>query len=86
MRGDTLISRQSAALLEAVGLEELIAEDVAGFAEITAELARDADRLEELARTLRGRMRASPLFDPRGLAQALEAAYRELWRRRMETA
>jgi protein O-GlcNAc transferase len=85
MRGDTLISRQSSALLDAIGLGELVAANVEEFAMIAADFSRDAARLDELAATLRGRMRASPLFDAKGLAQALEATYRSLWRRWMET-
>lgn len=51
-----------------------------------AALARDAlsrgpaSRLAGLRRTLRDRMRASPLADYLGPTRRLEAAYREMWR------
>ncbi|MGZ5041547.1 MAG: O-linked N-acetylglucosamine transferase, SPINDLY family protein [Usitatibacter sp.] len=84
MRGDTLISRQTAALLRAVDREEWVACDREGFASIAAGLVAEPARLDEIASGMRDRMRASPLLDARGLAQALEAAYRFMWRRHLE--
>ena len=48
---------------------------------VTADLSvpADRDRLAELRRGLRDRVRASPLGDAAGLARAIEAAYRTLW-------
>jgi predicted O-linked N-acetylglucosamine transferase (SPINDLY family) len=44
-------------------------------------LATDLPRLADLRRTLRQRMRASPLMDAPRFAAAIEAAYRHMWRK-----
>ena len=80
IRGDTLISRQSAALLDAAGLGDLVARDAAHFARIVAGLAADPGRLGTLSMSLRERMKGSPLMDTRGMARALEVAYRGMWK------
>jgi predicted O-linked N-acetylglucosamine transferase (SPINDLY family) len=80
VRGGSMISRQSAAILNAVGLGELIAPDAAGLAELAASLAADPGRLSRLAGGLRARMAGSPACDAPAFARKLEAAYRHAWR------
>lgn len=58
-----VVSRQTFALLSAIGLRELAAKD-----------ADDRARLSELRGSLRERMRSSPLCDVAGFARDLEAA------------
>jgi protein O-GlcNAc transferase len=84
LRGDTLISRQTAAILQAAGFDEWIASDAEGFARIVASLAADPAKLAATGRGMRERLRSSPLLDARGLAAALEAAYRAMWRHYVE--
>ena len=43
-------------------------------------LAHDRERLEELRRTLRDQMVASPLMDAASYARDVEAAFRQAWR------
>jgi predicted O-linked N-acetylglucosamine transferase (SPINDLY family) len=76
IRGDTMVSRQSAALLEAAGLPE-------GIAGSASEFAATVERLLGAlpAQEIRARLAASPLMDGTGLARALEETYRSLWRR-----
>jgi protein O-GlcNAc transferase len=81
LRGDTLISRQTAAILQAAGFDEWTASDADVFARIVASLAADPAKLAATGRGMRERLRSSPLLDARGLAAALEAAYRAMWRR-----
>jgi predicted O-linked N-acetylglucosamine transferase (SPINDLY family) len=40
-----------------------------------------AGRVANLRRTLRERMRASPLCDGRAYAQSVESQYRQMWQR-----
>jgi len=79
--GDRHAARISASFLTRVGLEELIAPNLASYADIAVRVAADGARLAELRRTLRPRMAASPLCDASGFAREVEAAYRAMWRR-----
>lgn len=79
VEGDTIMSRQSAAILRTAGLDELVARDAAGMTEIAARLALDPERLGRLAAGLRERVAASPLCDAPAFTRALEAAYRAAW-------
>ena len=80
LAGAAHAGRVGASLLARVGLEELIARDVAHYREIAVGLLRDRRRLARYRRELRSRMAASPLCDAAGFARAVENAYRALWR------
>jgi len=80
LAGPRFIERLSATMLTAVGLDELIAADCEDFVAKAVALARENKRRAELRADLRRRMVSSELCDGRGLAAALEAAYREMWR------
>lgn len=83
LAGASHVSRVGASLLTAVGLEEWIAPTPEVFLEIAARRAADVERLAQVRAALRGRMAASPLTDGAGMARAVEAAYREMWRRHL---
>jgi predicted O-linked N-acetylglucosamine transferase (SPINDLY family) len=57
----------------------LVARDVQEYVALSAGLAADRVRLEELRRTLRARARASSLMDEQGFVRALERAYLDMW-------
>ncbi|MBK9130299.1 MAG: tetratricopeptide repeat protein [Gammaproteobacteria bacterium] len=80
LRGETSASRSGYALLKAVGLEDLAAEDEASYVRIAVALAQDAARRADLRSGLRARMEASALRDEAGFTRELEAAYRAMWR------
>ena len=75
------VSRQSQAVLTALGRTEWIAEDQDDYVRIAAGLAFDLDRLAELRRDQRARIAASPLCDAPRYARNFEAALRWMWRR-----
>jgi protein O-GlcNAc transferase len=70
--------------LKAVGLPEMIAEDLARYEALAVELASRPDRLAALRAHLKNQGRGSPLFDARRYARNLEHAYCEIFRRRLE--
>jgi predicted O-linked N-acetylglucosamine transferase (SPINDLY family) len=78
---DSVASRQTLAFLHGIGLDELAASSEDDYVRIAAALAADPERRAELRRTLRPRMAASPMNDPKAFAQGLDAAYRQMWRR-----
>ncbi len=75
---DRPVGRMGAALLTALGLERLIARTLAEYVEVAASLAGDVGGLAVLRASLRPRMASSALSDGRGLARAMEDAYRAM--------
>jgi len=80
LTGETAVSRGSASILQNVGLAELIATDANQFAELATQLAGDLPRLSGLRRSLRERMKRSPLMNEQQFARDMEALYRQAWR------
>jgi predicted O-linked N-acetylglucosamine transferase (SPINDLY family) len=74
-----MISRQSAMLLEAVGMASLVARDDADYIAVAAGIAADLPRLQSLRGTLRPAMAASPLCDAAGFSEALLQRLRRAW-------
>jgi predicted O-linked N-acetylglucosamine transferase (SPINDLY family) len=73
-------ARVGCSLLTHLGRPEWIAASAGEYVALAAEWAADWDRLAAARAGLRAAMEASPLRDERGLAAALEAAYRHAWR------
>ncbi len=82
--GDRWISRTSASLLENAGLGKFVSRDVRGYVETAIRWgsAAKAERREELRRTMRKRLKASPVTDCARLARCIEDVYFQLWRAR----
>src|SRR6266545_176811 len=78
--GEHLVSRLGASLLHGLGLDELIAKDVAEYKTLAIDLASDPDRLRELKERLRVNRDTYPLFDVPRYVRNLERAYLEMWR------
>jgi predicted O-linked N-acetylglucosamine transferase (SPINDLY family) len=79
--GEGVAGRLSASFLTALGLDDLIAETTDGYVSVARRLAGNLDRLADERATLRERLLASPIGDTRAYTRAVEAAYREFWRR-----
>jgi predicted O-linked N-acetylglucosamine transferase (SPINDLY family) len=79
--GATPVGRAGLSLLTNLGLPELVANTAEEFVSKAVAMASDSPQLCELRATLRDRLRASPLMDAPRFARAIEAAYREMWRR-----
>jgi predicted O-linked N-acetylglucosamine transferase (SPINDLY family) len=73
-------SRSAASLLTSVGLEDWIVANPDQYVAAAVTFAREPAKLAELRRTLRERMRRSPLMDEAQFARDIEAAYRGMWR------
>jgi predicted O-linked N-acetylglucosamine transferase (SPINDLY family) len=79
--GEHLSARMGKAILENVGLHELVARTGDDYVELAVSLARDHEHLKRLRANLRERMQASPLLDAPRMARSLEDAFRGMWRR-----
>jgi predicted O-linked N-acetylglucosamine transferase (SPINDLY family) len=67
--------RVAASLLKAVGLPELIADNLEDYEKLALALARDPARLAALRKTLAGNRQAAPLFDTARYCRNLESAF-----------
>ncbi|MGQ3075838.1 MAG: O-linked N-acetylglucosamine transferase, SPINDLY family protein, partial [Ferrovibrionaceae bacterium] len=86
LAGARLLGRVGVSLLSAVGLDDLVADDVQGYVDIAAGLAADHDRRRGIRQGLRQRMASSPLRDEAGFAGAMEAAFAAMHRRQASRA
>jgi predicted O-linked N-acetylglucosamine transferase (SPINDLY family) len=66
--------------LTTAGLGEWIAVAPGEYVRLAVEFGRDKEALIGLRKSLRQKMRQSPLMDEDGFARDLEAAYRQMWR------
>jgi predicted O-linked N-acetylglucosamine transferase (SPINDLY family) len=73
-------SRSAASILTTVGLGEWIASTPGDYVRLAVESAHDEARLVELRKSLRGRLRQSPLMDEERFVRDVENAYRLMWR------
>ena len=81
-RGKTFPGRVAASLLDAVGLSELICEDLDAYQSLAVGLAKDRDRLAALRQRLAENRLTKPLFDTARFARHLEAAFTTMVERR----
>lgn len=76
-----VVSRQTYAFLNQIGLPELAAKDAEDYVRIAVKLAHDKNRLLQLRGSLRQRMQASPLCDVSSFTKTLEDTLINLYRR-----
>lgn len=74
LRGDSHAGRMVASVLECVGLEELVSEDIHSYAGVVTDLCQNPQRLADYRNGLRDRFEASPLRDEAGFTLSLEDA------------
>lgn len=85
LAGERHAGRVGVSLLQNIGLPELIADSVQDYERIAVELAGNTERLARYRSEMRNRMQNAPLLDAPGFAHAMEAAYRDIWRRWCQT-
>ncbi|MFZ2542293.1 MAG: tetratricopeptide repeat protein [Gallionella sp.] len=81
LAGEKFISRNSAALVANVDLDDLIADTPQQYVEIAVALAGDGARLARLRSTQREHFKMSPLGNLPLFVQYLEDAYRDIWKK-----
>jgi protein O-GlcNAc transferase len=80
LRGPTAVSRGGLTILSHLGHPEWVASSMQQYVQMAVGLALDQGRLSELRRSLRDRMRQSPLMDGGAFARNLEGIYRKMWK------
>jgi predicted O-linked N-acetylglucosamine transferase (SPINDLY family) len=76
--GRTYISRMAGSLLTAVGLPDLITDDLAGYERLAVTLGRTPARVVSYKRYLAEQGRSSPLFDVPQIVRDIEAGFERL--------
>ncbi|GGF66970.1 hypothetical protein GCM10007301_28250 [Azorhizobium oxalatiphilum] len=76
--GETFASRVAASLLTAVGLPELVTDNLADYEALALALAGDPERLALLKAKLIAARATAPLFDAAHFTAGIEAAYRRM--------
>ncbi|HEX4055252.1 MAG TPA: tetratricopeptide repeat protein [Tepidisphaeraceae bacterium] len=79
--GPTAAGRAGLSILSNLQMPEFVAADDPHFIAIAAGLAEDFGKRSELRKSLRSRIRASPVMDGKRFARNVEAAFRKMWRR-----
>lgn len=80
LAGDRHAARVGKSLLQAIGREEWVATDWAGYVRIATALANDVAGRSEIRRSLRDELARSVLLDHPGQAARFAAAVRECWK------
>jgi len=76
---NSLLSRTGLSILSRVGLEFFAAETPEEFVKKATAFAQNLDALEKIRFSMRQRMTASTLCNPKAYAKGVEDAYRKMW-------
>lgn len=82
LTGTVHAGRVSSSQIQAIGLNEFVAQTFDQYIEIAAEFSHKVEYLQQLRSTMRERMAASSLMNADVFTRKLEAAYREIWHKR----
>ena len=66
-------------LAAALGIPELITQDLDAYRTLALEMAGNSDELERLKGIIAEKSRTSTLFDTEAMVRLLERAYRRIW-------
>jgi protein O-GlcNAc transferase len=81
LRGGTFASRVATSLLEAVGVPEMVVDDLPAYEAAAIRLAYDNVGLSAIRLRIAEAVRSGPLFDTRRFAKNIEAAYQYMHKR-----
>jgi protein O-GlcNAc transferase len=79
--GSSFAARVAGSLLNAVGLPELITDNLEDYETVALQLARDPDMLAAVRSKLARNRRSFPLFDTDRFRRHIESAYEIMWER-----
>jgi protein O-GlcNAc transferase len=79
LRGRSFTGRVAASMLAAIGLPELVAENIEEYEVLALKLATDAQFLRSVQRRLEQNRLSYPLFDTGRFCRNIEAAYIQMW-------
>ena len=80
-RGSAFPGRVAASLLHAIGLPELVTDNLNGYEALACKHAQDTSFHGAIRKKLMDNRLSTPLFDTDGFRRAIEAAYTRMWER-----
>ena len=78
-QGNAFAGRVGASLLKAVGLPDLVTQNLADYEALALRLAGDPAMLQRICATLEGNRLKHALFDTDRFRRGIEAAYLRMW-------
>lgn len=78
-RGETFAGRVATSLDNAVGLPEMVTNNLAEYEALALKLAREPPALADIKAKLARNRASSPLFDTQHYARQIESAYKTMW-------
>ena len=78
-RGESFPGRVASSLLAAIGLPELVTDNLESYETLALRLARDGAFLHSLKQKLAQNRLSAPLFDSDRFCRNIEAAYTKMW-------
>ena len=79
--GEAFAGRMAGSLLQAIGLPELVTEDLASYEAMAIKLATHPSLLADIKARLLSNKNTQPLFDSQRFCEHLEIAYETMWER-----
>jgi len=79
--GNSLPSRAGGSILSALGLPDWVTDSEEAYVDIAVSRAAQIGDLDKLRRELPGQVRAAPACNPIAYVQAVDEAYRAMWKR-----
>jgi protein O-GlcNAc transferase len=83
LTGETMIARQGVAMMTAAGLADWVASDADDYVLKAVSFASNPAALSDLRKSLRERVRSSPMFDVQAFAKNFEKALADIWAERI---
>ncbi|MBF0232811.1 MAG: tetratricopeptide repeat protein [Desulfamplus sp.] len=77
--GNRFISRMSASILSAIGLDELVTESIDQYKQLAIRFAKNREELKQLKSKLKHNIQTMPLFDTPDFTQHLERGLKNIW-------
>ena len=84
--GSSLPSRAAGSILTAIGLPDWVTDSEEGYVDIAVSRAAELGDLDRLRGELPGQVRAAAACNPVSYAQAVDEAYRAMWKRYCDSA
>ncbi|MBC2710267.1 MAG: tetratricopeptide repeat protein [Desulfosarcina sp.] len=81
LKGKHFASRMAASIIKAVGLNDLVTENLSDYKELAITLGKNPEKYDAIQKRLKANLILEPLFDTSRFVGGLEKAYTKMWER-----